>query len=72
MDSYEDVRTVQSGSAKSYIPKEKWNANDIEKYTINSVWDSGITQISKPKVSKDVINYEGALVTLLLVQRSRQ
>lgn len=59
LDSYEDVRTVQSGSAKSYIPKEKWNASDIDNYTINSVWDSGITQISKPKVSKDVINYEG-------------
>ncbi|MGA5680894.1 fusion protein (includes pXO2-28-29-30) [Bacillus bombysepticus] len=59
LESYKDVRTNQSGSAKSYIPKEKWNAADIEKYTINSVWDSGITQISKPKVSKDVINYEG-------------
>ncbi|TKI00261.1 fusion protein (includes pXO2-28-29-30), partial [Bacillus cereus] len=59
LESYKDVRTNQSGSAKSYIPKEKWNATDIEKYTINSVWDSGITQISKPKVSKEVINYEG-------------
>ncbi|PFL41840.1 fusion protein (includes pXO2-28-29-30) [Bacillus cereus] len=59
LESYKDVRTNQSGSAKSYIPKEKWNAADIEKYTINSVWDSGITQISKPKVSKEVINYEG-------------
>ncbi|ASL62817.1 fusion protein (includes pXO2-28-29-30) [Bacillus cereus] len=59
LESYKDVRTNQSGSAKSYIPKEKWNADDIEKYTINSVWDSGSTQISKPKVSKDVINYEG-------------
>ena len=59
LESYKDVRTNQSASAKSYIPKEKWNAADIEKYTINSVWDSGITQISKPKVSKEVINYEG-------------
>ncbi|PER69249.1 fusion protein (includes pXO2-28-29-30) [Bacillus cereus] len=59
LEGYKDVRTNQSGSAKSYIPKEKWNADDIEKYTINSVWDSGSTQISKPKVSKDVINYEG-------------
>ncbi|MEC2258645.1 fusion protein (includes pXO2-28-29-30), partial [Bacillus cereus] len=57
LTSYDDPRSIVSYSPRSYIPKEKWNASDIEKYTLNSVWDSGVTQLNKPKVDKNTITY---------------
>ncbi|PFB16970.1 fusion protein (includes pXO2-28-29-30) [Bacillus cereus] len=61
LTSYDDPRSIVSYSPRSYIPKEKWNASDIDKYTINSVWDSGVTQLNKPKLDKNTITYQGSV-----------
>ncbi len=66
MTSYSDVRTVHSSTAKSYIPKEKWNSSDIDSYTINSVWDSGVTQIAKPEIKKNNVTYEGSVSNYII------
>ncbi|MDX5746173.1 fusion protein (includes pXO2-28-29-30) [Bacillus cereus group sp. BfR-BA-02570] len=66
MSSYSDVRTVHSSTAKSYIPKEKWNSSDIDSYTINSVWDSGVTQITKPEIQKNNVTYEGSVSNYII------
>ena len=39
--SYIDTRTAYAGTVGSYIPKEKWETDEIGDYTINRVWDSG-------------------------------
>ncbi|MEB9506453.1 fusion protein (includes pXO2-28-29-30) [Bacillus anthracis] len=61
LDSYVDGRTASAFTARSYIPKDKWQDKDLEKYTINSVWDSGVTEISKPDIKKDKVIYEGSV-----------
>ncbi|WP_147808629.1 fusion protein (includes pXO2-28-29-30) [Bacillus sp. SH7-1] len=59
--NYMDIYTIYSRSPISYIPKEKWNASNIEDYTINSVWDSGVNSIEKPEFIKDKVTYKGSI-----------
>lgn len=61
MKGYKDPRTETANSPKSYIPKDKWNASDIDKYTIDSVWDSGIVRLNKPEITKNRIGYAGSI-----------
>ncbi len=61
MKGYKDPRTETANSPKSYIPKEKWNASDIDKYTIDSVWDSGTVRLNKPEITKNRIGYAGSI-----------
>ncbi|PEV42093.1 fusion protein (includes pXO2-28-29-30) [Bacillus thuringiensis] len=58
---YKDPRTETANSPKSYIPKDKWNASDIDKYTIDSVWDSGTVRLNKPEITKDRVGYTGSI-----------
>ncbi|PEL80394.1 fusion protein (includes pXO2-28-29-30), partial [Bacillus wiedmannii] len=61
MKGYKDPRTEVANSPKSYIPKDKWNTSDIDKYTIDSVWDSGVMYLNKPEITKDRIGYAGSV-----------
>lgn len=61
IENYMQVNPHVAFTARSYIPKDKWNADDIEKYTINSVWDSGKTEISKPEVGKEKVVYKASV-----------
>ncbi|EJQ86883.1 hypothetical protein IGW_05275 [Bacillus cereus ISP3191] len=61
MKGYKDSRTEVANSPKSYIPKDKWNASDIDKYTIDSVWDSGVVYLNKPEITKNRIAYAGSI-----------
>ncbi|MGH0589618.1 fusion protein (includes pXO2-28-29-30) [Bacillus mycoides] len=61
MKGYKDTRTVVANSPKSYIPKDKWNASDIDQYTIDSVWDSGTVRLNKPEITKDRAGYTGSI-----------
>ncbi|TPV39522.1 fusion protein (includes pXO2-28-29-30) [Bacillus dicomae] len=61
MKGYKDSRTETANSPKSYIPKDKWNASDIDKYTIDSVWDSGTVRLNKPEITKDRVGYTGSI-----------
>ncbi|PGN39117.1 fusion protein (includes pXO2-28-29-30) [Bacillus thuringiensis] len=61
MTDYQDTRSVHSSTAKSYIPKGKWGSSDIDNFTINSVWDSGVTLITKPEIKKNNVTYEGSV-----------
>ncbi|MFK4316934.1 hypothetical protein ABH953_005796 [Bacillus sp. RC236] len=61
MKGYRDTRTEVANSPKSYIPKDKWNANDIDKYTIDSVWDSGKVRLNNPEITRERIGYTGSI-----------
>ncbi|MGE6592285.1 fusion protein (includes pXO2-28-29-30) [Bacillus mycoides] len=61
MKGYKDPHTETANSPKSYITKDKWNASDIDKYTIDSVWDSGIVRLNKPEITKNRIGYAGSI-----------
>ncbi|ARJ25719.1 fusion protein (includes pXO2-28-29-30) (plasmid) [Bacillus mycoides] len=66
MKGYKDPRTETANSPKSYIPKDKWNASDIDKYTIDSVWDSGIVRLNKPEITKNRIGYAGSIADYVI------
>ncbi|WP_375296245.1 fusion protein (includes pXO2-28-29-30) [Bacillus cereus] len=61
MKSYKDPRTEVANSPKSYIPKDKWNASDIDKYTVDSVWDSGKVRLNYPEITKERVGYTGSI-----------
>ncbi|WP_430530614.1 fusion protein (includes pXO2-28-29-30) [Bacillus cereus] len=61
MKGYKDPRTESANSPKSYIPKDKWNTSDIDKYTIDSVWDSGVVRLNKPQITKEHVEYTGSI-----------
>lgn len=61
IESYIDSRSRLSSSPYSYIPKNVWEANNIQDYTANSVWDSGIHYLEKPTITKDKVTYKGSI-----------